>query len=122
MSYYYDKYGMPISLERWATLMEKDDRILAQTVVGDYLVSTVWLGLDHNIFGSTPMIFESCVFYIPDGEGGKWITTLEPIRYPTRRAAIAGHQKILQEVRDGKHSYNPTEELGREEDSFPTDG
>lgn len=111
MSYFYDRFGMPVSLERWAQLMDEDNgKFVAKDLVGHYLVSTIWLGLDHQIFGGPPMIFETCVFYIPH-EGAEWETILEPVRYPSEEAALAGHKKILQEVKSGEHPYSISERM-----------
>jgi hypothetical protein len=57
---YYDRSGRPISLHEWARLLETPGyKIIRQTLVGKLVVSTVWLGLDHNAFGGRPLIFET---------------------------------------------------------------
>jgi hypothetical protein len=39
------------------------NRIVAKTVVGDAVVSTVCLGLDHNFYhGGPPLLFETMIF------------------------------------------------------------
>jgi hypothetical protein len=50
------------SLE-WSSWMKKSNRVVAKTEVGDFLVSTVFLGIDHNHLGKgDPLLFESMVF------------------------------------------------------------
>lgn len=49
-----------------------DSNQLARTVVGDYLVSTVFLPLDHGRYTGTPVHFESYVFAQKDGEISDW--------------------------------------------------
>lgn len=92
MNLYYDRSGAPIRLMRWATLMEdKRYREVAFTQSEDAAVSTVWLGLDHRIFGEgPPLIFETMVF------GGEHNGACE--RYATLHEARLGHARICQEV------------------------
>lgn len=54
-------------MKEWASRMEKpgyrDSRIVAQTVAGGKrVVSTVFLGLDHNWGGGKPLLFETMIF------------------------------------------------------------
>ncbi len=57
-------------LYEWAQWMETADRVVFQTVVGEYEVSTVFLGLDHNyarFLGSEdgePLLFETMIFSV----------------------------------------------------------
>jgi hypothetical protein len=103
MSRFYDKSGEPISMMRWARLLE--DRDYA-TVAYDEVnltvkVSTVWLGLDHNWFGGIPIIFETMVFtfrdepYVMPSGHELWWEGVEQYRYSTIEEALAGHAKIL---------------------------
>ena len=58
-------------LLEWARWFESGDRHVGTTVVGDWDVSTVFLGHDHNfsrMLGdseSPPILFETMVFYAP---------------------------------------------------------
>ncbi len=67
--------------------------MVEQTEVDDYLISTVWLGLDHG-FGQTaePLIFETMVFKAGDMSG------LEQRRYASEDEARAGHAAYVDEV------------------------
>lgn len=46
----------------WATWYEHADRHVFSTRVGDYWVSTVFLGLDHNWGRGRPILFETMIF------------------------------------------------------------
>jgi len=58
---YFDMQGKPIGLGDWANLLESKKRIIGRTKVGEYIVSTVWLGLS-NTLGKPRGIFETMVF------------------------------------------------------------
>lgn len=62
---YFDRDGNPITPQRYEQLISRgiEYRRVEQTKVGDVVVSTVWLGRDHN-FGTAgpPLIFETMVF------------------------------------------------------------
>lgn len=79
--FYRAKDGRPISMLEWLLLSRvtpeqqqalKEKRwfgyhlsykVLARTEVGpDMFVSTVWLGIDHSLFGGTPILFETMDF------------------------------------------------------------
>ena len=96
-SLYYNRQGEPIGLHEWADLMEDAEyRLVANTEVGPYRISTVWLGLDHSwssIVGGpgVPIIFETMVF----GGGGEIQQ-----RYDTEAQARRGHDAIVAEVTD----------------------
>ena len=85
---YYDINGDEISLERFSELCrDLDYRRIGRTRVGDAMVSTVWLGINHNWSEGRPHIFETMIFKGDDtGEEECW-------RYPTLERAIAGHQQ-----------------------------
>lgn len=75
-----------------AKAFETQDRTVAKTTVGKSEVSTVFLGLDHSHGGPVPLLFETMVF------GGPLDDECE--RYPTRAAALAGHDYMATRVRD----------------------
>jgi hypothetical protein len=75
----------------WAAWMQANDRVVEQTEVGkEYLVSTVFLGVENGWFSDTPIVFETMVF-----KKGK---PLSQVRYSTWNDAKAGHEKILKEL------------------------
>ena len=58
------------SLSKWGEWMEHGDRVVAQTEIPGGMISTVFLGLDHQFSmnpAAPPMLFETMVFL--DGEG-----------------------------------------------------
>src|SRR5690348_11829956 len=88
MSDKYDKNGKPLSLMAWATLLEdRDYKRVASSQIGQYLISTVWLGLNHNYDGGKPLIFETMVFGPDDEEYTE--------RYSTEAEALAGHKRAV---------------------------
>jgi hypothetical protein len=97
---YYDRQGNPISFLRFGILREPPSEypIVAKSQIGDILVSTVWLGIDHNFggrFGSRPLIFETMVFSGAESE------EIEMRRYATEDDARAGHAEVVDEVKKG---------------------
>lgn len=92
---HYDRDGNPITLERWIELYEADpeSRRVAKTTIGSYLISTVWLGLDHSMFGDPPLIFETMVF--PTVAGEMVPTEYDCWRYSTEADARAGHEEVV---------------------------
>lgn len=49
-------------LLEWGKFMESGDRIVAKTQIDEVLVSTVFLGLDHNFGPGEPLLFETMIF------------------------------------------------------------
>jgi len=81
---YFDQHGNPISEEEWTELHENAVyRQVGYAVVGDYLVSTVWLGRDP--------LFETRVF--------KGVHELDQVSYATLGEALIGHAKTVEKVR-----------------------
>jgi hypothetical protein len=83
---------------KWATWFELSDRVVRQDRVGDYTVSTVFLGVDHNWWRSgKPVLWETMIF------GGCGISLAsEDImqrRYRSYEEALAGHEKVLEGVK-----------------------
>lgn len=92
---YYDKQGRKIdNILDWAAKLEDDNyRVVAQDVVKKkYYISTVWLGIDHNLSkeNGKPVIFETMVFKKFEKDGD-----VEQIRYCTLQEAKKGHKKLV---------------------------
>ena len=88
-----DKTPVPEpDLLAWGRWLEKGDRIVAKTEVGDTKISTVFLGLDHSFSGDgPPILFETMVFGVPlDGEMN---------RYATWDEAEKGHAVMVERVK-----------------------
>jgi hypothetical protein len=72
----------------WATSMSTN-RTVVKTERGKYLISTVFLGIDHSDFDSgEPILFETMVFI-----GGDYGTEKYCDRYSTYKEAQDGHFK-----------------------------
>jgi hypothetical protein len=79
----------------WGNWMETANRIVRREEVGDYTVSTVFLGIDHAFGGGVPILFETMVF--SDG------TSVEDIgmrRCSTWEGAEKQHREIVLEVEE----------------------
>lgn len=86
---FYDRQGKPITLEEWGVLAEDDNyRRVARTEVGHIVISTVWLGLNHNWWpGSPPVFFETMIFGGPHD--------MELWRMPNEISALAAHDQAV---------------------------
>jgi hypothetical protein len=51
-------------LLKWGRWMQSADRFVLRTVVGEWCVSTVFLGLDHQFGDGPPILFETMIFLI----------------------------------------------------------
>jgi hypothetical protein len=59
---YFDREGQPLELFEWADLFERRDyRVVRQTPLGNYGVSTVWIGLSSRM-GEPLGTFETAIF------------------------------------------------------------
>jgi hypothetical protein len=90
---YYDRAGDPVSQTEGLALFGSD-RAVAKTQVGDYLVSTVHLVINHNYMDGPPLIFETMVF-----KGGSAMDEYVE-RYSTEQQASEGHENIVGMVRE----------------------
>lgn len=93
--YILDEHNQPEHIDDlmcWAMWFEKSDRTIAKTNVGDTLVSTVFLGIDHNFDEQgLPVLFETMVF------GGALDEYQE--RYTSAEEAEWGHEQIVKRVK-----------------------
>ncbi len=90
-SLYYDWEGRPIGIEEWDALFHAK-RDLGSDVVGRFMISTMWLGIDQSDGQGAPLIFESTVVD-PDG------VDVVQLGYASRHAALAGHDQLVAEYR-----------------------
>jgi len=66
-------------------------RVAKTKLKNGFMVSTVFLGIDHNFSGQeNPLLFETMVF--PSEENFK---DLECERYSTKEQAVEGHKKMV---------------------------
>jgi len=84
----WDREGNPISVEQWAALFEdKGYQVVRQTRIGEVMISTVWLGIDHGFgYSEWPIIFETMTF----GAGDE-----EQYRYHSEAEALEGHEQLV---------------------------
>lgn len=97
---FYDPYGRPFeNVLEWAFYFEHSDlRIVKQTRHKErgreFVLSTVWIGVDHSFGDGPPLLYETMVF---DLEPPAWNDVIgvrhgdEQVRYATRDEAEAGH-------------------------------
>ena len=95
MSDWYDIDGNPVKLQQLNNKLGNPEyrhigRHEIPTRQGNILVSTVWIGLDHNYGDGPPLIFETMIF------GGD--RDQECHRYSTRQEAVEGHSLVVQSV------------------------
>ena len=92
-----DKKIKDVPLLKWGKWMQGRNRLLKQTMVNNHLVSTIFLGLDHN-FGLSrkKILFETMVFY--KGKGTSRLND-EQERYSTYKEAIKGHNKLVKLIK-----------------------
>lgn len=88
------KYRKPVpcsNFMKWGRWMERNERRVRRTFIGDKCVSTVFLGYDHNFnkISDTPILFETMIF--PD------------LNYQTRcstwRQALKMHWEAIDVIR-----------------------
>lgn len=79
-------------LLKWAKQFEKADRHVGNDTIGDIVISTVFLGIDHNHGNDgKPILFETMIF------GGEHDEYQE--RYTDVKSAKIGHRKALELVK-----------------------
>jgi len=104
---YFDRKGQPIDMPAWGEKFgDREYQIVAQHWVRGWMISTVWLGIDHG-FGRflsrgapyVPIIFETMIFAPGDVTIGADDDLDEyQERYATEEAAQAGHDRALAAV------------------------
>jgi hypothetical protein len=90
VSDYYDRQGNPMTWDEWVKGYKDDfesTRRVAKTTIGDMFISTVWLGLDHGLPDTPPLIFETLIM------GG--VMDQNMWRYSTEEEAVAGHEQAV---------------------------
>lgn len=80
--------------KRW--VMTGPERVALDTL-GHYVVSTMFLGLDHQFGEGPPMLWETMVF--DQGDHVRSGLDLEMERYASKADALRGHAEMLDRVR-----------------------
>lgn len=96
--YLEDDEGVPYavpeeSAQDWARTLTQEKRRVAKDEVDGYLISTVFLGMDHRYGEGEPLLYETMVFGA-DGVGKECFME----RYSTRKDALEGHKSITEAV------------------------
>ena len=86
-----------VSLQQWGRFFEKiGNRRVAFDKVGVYLVSTVFLGIDHNFLEEgPPHLFETMIFKAGSNQD------LYCERYATWDEAVEGHERAVAKAEKG---------------------
>ncbi len=98
---YRNKLGNRIEADEMEILFRhKDYKIVGQDKVGNYFVSTVWLGVPH--LGGA--YFETMVTVLPKGgtdprESGEFGKEIDIYRYHSLKEAEEGHEKVVKNLR-----------------------
>ena len=87
-----DHSVQPVGVEEWAVMFDRDKRGVARDEIGDVIISTVFLGLDHSYGEGPPLLFETMIFGGEHNED-QWL-------YSTWDEAVAGHEAAVALVRD----------------------
>lgn len=84
------------SIEEWGEsfMNHARRRVSLDERPGRYVVSTVFLGLDHNFDGGPPLLFETMVFL-----HGRGTREYDMRRYSTIEQARAGHEALVKKWR-----------------------
>jgi hypothetical protein len=84
-----------IGMDTWRVLFEDSDaRLVRQSPVGPWLVSTIWLGIDrrYGMNSGPPLVFETLVF---DGDSVVMIDRWRlEFRWSYEREARIGHRDV----------------------------
>ena len=78
-----------------------DGKRLMKTYVGDYCVSTVWLGINHNFKADEPIVFETMIFNTNTSSYYELYTDKYLERYKSEEEAGRGHLRIVDNIRAG---------------------
>jgi hypothetical protein len=90
----------PCDIETWAeqykSLSRSNLRHVSDQTIGNYRISTVWLGIDHNFYNELyPLLFETMVFP-KDSYADIYMQ-----RYSTWNEAVESHKKTVEWVKNG---------------------
>jgi len=111
---FYDRKGQPISRDEFVLQWQPDTQIVARFQDERILISTVWLGIDHQFGVGKPLIFETMVFVNdpaavdPKYDNLQW-------RWHTEEQAKEAHDIIVACYRENK---DPEEAINKWQMSF----
>jgi hypothetical protein len=102
---YYDMDGKPMDVLDWFNKY-RDNKHVAQDTIGDFWISTVLLGMDHNHYCSDndqkdPIIFETMIFHkAKEGQPEDKEFEYYQERYCTKEEAVEGHWRACETIKD----------------------
>lgn len=112
-TYTLDENHEPVAVKdllEWGKWFEGNDRQVGLDLIGDFRISTVFLGMDHNYFqGESPILFETMVFDHSKPrevklDGGPPVTVYDDLgqwRYSTWDEALEGHRRVVELAKTG---------------------
>jgi hypothetical protein len=103
MTGYFGPDGAELTLTEWSEMFEARAEDMGpeswwrrETRISDEVrVSTVWLGLNHRLFGDGPPLIWETMIFGGEHDEGQW-------RYSTRQAALDDHERIIAAIRAGE--------------------
>jgi hypothetical protein len=88
-----NRLAVPVAtVEEWGRYFQTANRRVALEEIGPYIISTVFLGLDHSFGGELPILFESMIFGPPNGN------EVDMDRCSTWEEAIEMHERMVANV------------------------
>lgn len=96
MYYWLGSDGEPVGTDdvlEWSKKFCHRDKQVAREDLGDVLLSTVFLGVDHAFGDGPPVLWETMIFGGPRDQDQQ--------RYTSREDALAGHAEWLKELKGG---------------------
>ncbi len=91
-----DRVAYPVELLEWAAWYGSHVRVVSQTNIVTYYVSTVSLGLDHSYGDGPPLIFETLVRNVDRNAEIMW-------RYTSWKQARSWHRFIVRHLEAGRN-------------------
>jgi hypothetical protein len=97
--YILDENGEPVlepDFTKWGEWFENHypARRIALSSVGEWTISTIFLGMDHSFEDGPPVLWETMVFGPEPWSDQQW-------RFTTREGAISHHDQIAEYIRQG---------------------
>lgn len=94
-----NKNAIPCSAKEWGwqrqVMTRTNTKHVAEEQIGDFWISTVWLGINHQYGNGKPLIFETMVFKNESGIDAYCD------RYSTWKEAEEGHKRAVEWVKNG---------------------
>lgn len=97
-----DKKVIPCSMYEFGKQVEDpESRRIGRTQLGPYVISTVFLMIDHGFGGEKHLFFETMIWSEKDPDAKYKFIDKYQWRYETYEEAVEGHETIVTMVREG---------------------